>query len=230
MEKVEVVIAAGGTGSRFDGERPKLLAELNGKPLISYCLEVFENSSLINGVILVVPASLMEEFQKVVKKKGFSKIRRVIAGGKSRGDSVYNGLKEVEADTTVVMVHDGARPFMSATMLEEAVKEIQETEAVIFGVPVKATIKEVDSQNQMVQKTLDRRFLWEIQTPQAFKKEILITAYQKAADLSGITDDSMLVERTGIPVKILEGSYRNIKITTPEDMIIAEALLKDMQK
>ena len=153
-------------------------------------------------------------------------VKTLVAGGKERQDSVLHGLQKVAKDTSVVLVHDGVRPFVTPEMIKEAVDLAKQGECIAVGVPIKDTIKEVD-ENKIVRRTLERGRLWAIQTPQAFPVKILNRAYEESYKLKMFgTDDATLVERTGGTVRVIMGSYENIKITTPEDLILAEEILK----
>ncbi len=232
------VVLAGGKGSRMGGQVKKQYMQLNGRPLLAYCLETFENSPEVDDIILVCGEG--DETwcrEQIVRKYGFTKIRKITVGGKERYHSVWNGLKAAE-NCGIVMIHDGARPFVTESMLKRLLAGVQETGACIAAVPVKDTIKMAD-QDQLVEETLPRQKLWAVQTPQVFSYELAYQAYEKLlgagesgegrddAALSGITDDAMVVELLGdARVKLVEGSYDNLKITTPEDLDLAEQILK----
>lgn len=229
--KTQAIIPTAGTGTRLKTELPKPLVELRGKPLCAYALQAFEQSAVIDSVILVGHAQRLLELEAIVARYGFKKVVRVIAGGATRQESVARGLDVLDADTDRVVVHDGARPLVSARMIDEAVKLTRCWDAVIVAVPVKPTIKKVNRADLVVEETLNREDLWEVQTPQVFKKDILLRAHASFTDISplvrqaGPTDDAMMVEQLGIKVKVLRGDYKNIKITTPEDLVVAEAFL-----
>jgi len=222
--KTQVIIPTAGIGARFKSDVPKPLVMLKGKPICIHTLEVFEKSSLIDSIIVVAHKEKIKEIEALCHKYALKKIKKVVAGGETRYDSVHNGLGNLDEDTEMVMIHDGARPLVTGEIVEESVKLCEEYEAVIVAVPMKPTIKRVDAQNMVVEQTLDRNKLWEIQTPQVFKKDIICKAHNQAQDNSA-TDDAFLVEQMGKQVKVLEGNYRNIKITTQEDLVLAEALL-----
>ena len=220
----KAIIAAGGLGTRLKTAHPKLLVMLNGKPLLAYSVDVFEKSALIDGIIIVTHEYHVLDVEDVVRHFNFQKVERVVIGGTTRCASVYNGLQEAGGKTDVVVVHDGARPLLNPQTLQRAVEQCKAHGAAVVGVRVKPTIKKVDPQGLFVRETLNRDELWEIQTPQVFKREILLRAYaQKGSD--DPADDASLVERAGVPVKVVEGDYENIKITTNEDLVLAEALL-----
>lgn len=223
--KVQAIIASGGVGTRLKTDRPKALVLVGGRPLFTYSVEVFEKSSIIDGIILVVPADHARDFEEAVKPCGFKKLKKIVIGGRTRCDSVFNGLQALDAKTEIVVVHDGARPLIRPEIVDEAIRQGKTHGAAVVGVPVKPTIKRINRQGMFVEETLNRDELWEIQTPQVFRKDILWKAYaQRGTEDS--TDDAGLVERLGIPVKVVRGDYENIKITTNEDLIAAEAFLK----
>ncbi|MCR5607468.1 MAG: 2-C-methyl-D-erythritol 4-phosphate cytidylyltransferase [Lachnospiraceae bacterium] len=220
---VEAIILASGTGKRMNSDKPKQYIDIQGKPLLYYTIKQFDNE-LIEGIVLVVGENDIEYCKsEIVEKYGLNKVKCIVAGGKERYNSVYNGLKYIDAD--YVMIHDGARPFISAVTIDKVYKELQNNDACIVGVKAKDTVKIADDEG-MVSSTPDRSYVWQVQTPQAFKTEKIKIAYEKAfsQDMKGITDDAMVWEKCiNEPVKLVEGEYTNIKITTPEDLIIANA-------
>ena len=222
--KIQAIIPSAGVGTRLKSSVLKPLIMLDGKPIFIYCLKVFEECSLIDSMIVVANPDGIEDFKIAIKESGLKKIKAVVSGGKERFDSVRNGLKQVDGDTDIVLIHDGARPFVSVDLVEKCIKAAEENEAAIAAVAVKPTIKLVDLESMTVERTLDRTKLWDTQTPQAFKKDIIVKAYDNMLQESP-TDDATLVEQMGAKVKIVEGSYDNIKITTPEDLKLAELLL-----
>ena len=228
MDKVTAIIVAGGSGKRMGMAIKKQYILLNKKEVLTHTLEVFNKSDLIDTIILVVSEEEIEKVKiEIVEKYALHKVKKIVAGGAERQDSVYNGLMATSEDTKYVMIHDGARPFIKEAVLKKALEVTLEKEATVVAVPVKDTIKIVDNKENKVIDTPDRSTLWSIQTPQTFTKELLLKAYEYAKRESLIvTDDSMLVEAYGKSVYIVEGDYTNIKITTPEDLIIGEALLK----
>ncbi len=236
--KVQAIIASGGVGTRLKTDRPKPLVSVGGRPLFTYSVEVFEKSSIIDGIILVVPADYVQDFEDAVKPCGFKKLKKIVVGGRTRCDSVFNGLQALDAKTEIVVVHDGARPLIRLQIVDEAIRQGKTHGAAVVGVPVKPTIKRINRQGMFVKKTLDRDELWEIQTPQVFRKDILWKAYaQRGSERKESlrseddpTDDAGLVERLGLQVKVVRGDYENIKITTSEDLIVAEAFLNARQK
>jgi 2-C-methyl-D-erythritol 4-phosphate cytidylyltransferase len=224
MMKISVIIAAAGVGKRMGGQ--KQFIELSGVPIAIRSCMVFGALDLVEEIILVTHPDNIGAAQKLVKEYKLEKVKKVIGGGEERQDSVYKGLQEVSKDCEYVMVHDGARPLVSGEIVANVVAELKSSEAVVVGVPVPDTIKEI-KQDSVISKTLDRKYIWSAQTPQAFKFSLITKAYEKAkADGLKATDDSFLVERFGKKVKMIAGSYDNIKITTPNDLVIAESIIR----
>jgi 2-C-methyl-D-erythritol 4-phosphate cytidylyltransferase len=200
--------------------------EINGQPLLSVTVSVFDKCQSIDDIIVVVAKGDIEFTKNLLKDH--KKVKSIVEGGPDRQDSVYNGLKEVLLDTDddIVVVHDAARPLVTKEIIVKSIMEVKVSKAAIVGVPAKDTVKTVSSEN-IVLETLDRGSIWQVQTPQAFLASIIKEAYERANRIKyRATDDSKLVERLGIPVKMVMGSYENIKITTIEDVAIAEAILK----
>lgn len=222
---VEAVVVAGGMGERLKAGCPKALVSLGGKPLFVHSLEVFEKSPLVQGVVLVVPGGYIDDFQSIIRKRRLKKVMKITAGGPTRCGSVLNGLRETHEGTKIVVIHDAARPFLTQGVLKAAVTRCRRDKAVVVAVPVKPTIKQVDRKKRTVRQTLDREELWEVQTPQVFDRDLLFKAYAKKGRCVP-TDDAMLVERLGAEVKVVEGNYTNIKITTQEDLDMAEFFLR----
>jgi len=225
--KTIAIIAAGGQGKRIKGDLPKQFLMLKDKPILAHTVDKFERCELIDEIILVVPEAYLEYCsQAIVDKHDFKKVRKVICGGKERQDSVYLGLKACPKDTSIVVIHDGVRPLISPDKISESIKICQEKKSagVILAVPVKETVKRVE--HGSIVTTLDRTKLWLTQTPQIFEYKLILNAYEKAKEDNFVgTDDSTLVERLGQEVTILEGDYKNIKITTIEDLQVAEKFL-----
>ncbi len=214
------IVLAAGQGLRMNSEVPKQFMELEGRPLICHSLQVFEDS-FVDEIILVASADRLDYCkEEIVEKYGYTKVTQIIAGGEERYDSVYQGLCAVR-ECDYVYIHDGARPFVDEEILLRAKQCVEETGACAAGMPVKDTIKVVDEQNVVIE-TPARSHVWQIQTPQVFSYPLLREAYDKlfaGGDLKDITDDAMVVERMlGHPVRLFEGSYRNVKITTPDDL------------
>ena len=220
------IIAAAGAGTRMASDRPKQFLLLAGTPVIVHTLKAFEQCGNINEVIVVLPAEESAGFLSMAGKYGLRKLARVVPGGATRADSVKRGLMSVRAATAeIVAVHDGVRPFVTVDEIERTVVAAREHGAAILVAPVTDTIKQVE--NESVLRTLDRNVLRRALTPQCFRYELLKEAYQQAdVNDPSLTDESALVEQLGHRVSVVEGSARNIKITTVEDLEIAEALLK----
>jgi 2-C-methyl-D-erythritol 4-phosphate cytidylyltransferase len=223
--KVIAIVPSAGKGERMGQKKEFLL--LGGKPILAHTLSPLENHSQISEIILVVDEKSIERCKKeVVEKYGFKKVKEIVVGGKERQDSVYNGLKKVTKDCDIVLIQDGARPFLTEDLITRSIEEIEKHKAAVVAVSCIDTIKFAHKEKDMAIETLDREYLWMAQTPQAFKYQIILEAYRKAEqeNFRG-TDDASLVERMNQSVKIVRGSYDNIKITTPEDLILAEAIL-----
>lgn len=221
-----VVIVAAGTGSRMNMGINKQFIKLEGKEIIAYTIEKFYNNSNIEDIVVVVKEDESEFFKKEILDKYNFKNVKIAYGGKERQDSVYNGLKLLDEKCDVVLIHDGARPFVSDKIIDKSIEEAKEHKAIVVGVPVKDTIKVIDNDKNIVD-TPNRSVLWAVQTPQTFEYNILIDAYKDAFKNKFYgTDDAMLVERIGYKVKMLEGSYNNIKITTQEDLNIGSQILR----
>jgi 2-C-methyl-D-erythritol 4-phosphate cytidylyltransferase len=227
MSKVTVLVPAAGMGRRMGKAVAKQFLPLGGKPLLAHTLLAFQRSPEIDEIIPILSSEDMETcLQNVIEPNHLTKVKTLVVGGRERQDSVYNGIRKLDQDVQVVLVHDGVRPFVTQAMIAQCVDHARRGECVAVGVPLKDTVKEVDDRG-IVQATLERSRLWAVQTPQAFPAGILRQAYEEAyaKRLSG-TDDATLVERAGHRVRIIRGSYENIKITTPEDLVLAGEILK----
>lgn len=241
-KRCTAIVLAAGSGSRMKSNVAKQYMLLQGKPLIWYSLQAIEESSVIDDCILVIGAEDISYVRdEIVGRYGFSKVDMIVAGGKERYDSVYNALRAIDDGELSVpnedgylFIHDGARPFLTEKILQRSYEEVLNAGACVVGMPVKDTIKIAD-QAGYAEQTPDRSCVWQIQTPQVFETPLIIEAYtnlmKKKDELAGegirVTDDAMVVESfTGHKVKLVEGSYENIKITTPEDLVIAEALMQ----
>jgi 2-C-methyl-D-erythritol 4-phosphate cytidylyltransferase len=220
------IIAAAGAGSRMAGDRPKQFLQLAGVPIIFHTLKPFEQCDSIQEIIVVLPAAESADFLALVQKYGVKKLSRVVPGGTTRAESVWRGLLAIRGATAeIIAVHDGVRPFVTAEEIDRTVAAARSDGAAILVAPAIDTIKEVNGGE--IVKTLERRQLCHALTPQCFRYELLRRAYERAdVQDPAITDDSSLVEQLGEPVTIVEGSSRNIKITTLEDLLIAESFLK----
>lgn len=222
------IVLAAGQGKRMHSKIQKQFLEIGGKPVLYYSLHCFQESPLIRDIILVTGKEMISYCeQEIIKKYDFSKVRKVTAGGKERYDSVYAGLLCCQ-DTDYVYIHDGARPFITEEMVQRGYEAVKRTNACVMGMPSKDTVKLADSSGY-VKETPDRKIVWNIQTPQIFSYDLIRGAYEsiRKKDMTGVTDDAMVVEQeTGTKILLVEGSYQNIKITTPEDLAIAEAFLR----
>ncbi|WP_042453907.1 2-C-methyl-D-erythritol 4-phosphate cytidylyltransferase [Neobacillus dielmonensis] len=224
----QVILPAAGQGKRMGAGKNKLLLSLNDIPILIHTLRVFEEDDHCEGMILAIHPQDEAEFNRLLKNYQIQKVTRLVPGGKERQDSIYNALKTVKSDG-IILVHDAARPFIKIEQIHRLTKTAETAGAAIIGVPAKDTMKKV--QDGVVTETVERSSLWAVQTPQAFRISLLLQAYDQAEEDEFIgTDDSSLVERMGYPVDIVEGDYDNIKITTPEDLYFAEAILKKRQK
>lgn len=229
--KVEAIVPAAGLGLRMNtclAGMPKPLVKIAGKPILIYTLGALSESKSIKRIILAVNKEYLDKFREVLKRFPVKKRIDLVIGGASRRESVENCLKTIDSATDIILVHDAARPFVSKDLIDRLLKEAKVSSAVISGVPVKATVKQVTGcrlqvAGVFVEKTLDRDNLWEIQTPQVFRRELLLEAYKKYRNMA-VTDDASLVEKLGVKVKVVRGSYFNIKITTPEDLVFARAI------
>ncbi len=229
--KTVAIIPAGGSGKRLGADVAKQYLLLGGLPVLVRTLIVFQKSVAVDEIILAVPAEDLASVRKqFIEPYGLTKVSAVVAGGKERQDSVRNGLAAARRPCGVVVVHDGVRPFVTGDMIARVVEAAARDGAAAIGVPAKDTIKET-TDARVVTATLPRRNLWQTQTPQAFRYDLLRRAYDQATRDSFFgTDDASLVERLGAPVRLLSGAYENIKITTPEDLVIAEAFLTKQEK
>ncbi len=221
--KVVAIIPSAGLGRRMGGRKKNYLL-LSGSPVLAYTLAAFESSALVDSVVVAIAPGDEEYCRSSLAPFGFKKVSHIIAGGKERQDSVNNAL-EFAKDAEVVAVHDGARPLVTIEIIDAVIRSAFETGAAIAAVPVKDTIKEVS--DGTVARTIDRTRLVSVQTPQAFRRKILVNAFQKAkADNFYGTDESSLVERAGHTVSVVRGSYENFKITTAEDLLFAKGVLE----
>lgn len=240
MEKKRciAIVLAGGQGTRMGTRKQKQYLEISGKPLIYYCLHTFEESEIIDDIIIVVGAGQTEYVRsEIVGRYGFRKVRTIVEGGKERYASVWEGLKALKPTGLTdagnyVFIHDSARPFVTEEILMRAYKGVEEWEACVVGMPSKDTVKIAD-RHGFAKETPDRSCVWIIQTPQVFEVSLVMEAYSKLMreDCIQVTDDAMVVEKIlEHPVKMIEGSYENIKLTTPEDLDIAEVFVKRIEK
>ena len=215
------IIVAAGHSSRMEGV-DKLFLPLLGIPLLAHTLDAFESAPSVQSVVLVLSPANLEQGKAIVQEKGFAKVHKVCIGGERRQDSVRMGLEHL-APHTWVIVHDGARPCVEPELIERGLEEAARWGSAVAAVPVKDTIKVV-GEHGMVMETPDRQTLWAVQTPQVFPWDVFRQAYRQTG--MEATDDATLVERLGHPVHIFFGSYANIKVTTREDVLVAETLLR----
>ena len=218
---VGAIVVAAGRGERMGGV-DKVLSPLIGRPLIAHSLAVLNDCPRVEAIVLVMAARSVDLGRRLAEENGWQKVVDVCAGGERRQDSVRIGLDRLP-DTEWTIVHDGARPCIDEEMVARGLAEARRCGAAVAGVPVKDTIKAV-GQDGVVEETLDRSNLWVIQTPQVFRTELLSRAHGLVAD--DVTDDASMVELIGNPVSLFTGSHENLKVTTPEDLPIAEAILK----
>jgi 2-C-methyl-D-erythritol 4-phosphate cytidylyltransferase len=226
MSRITAIVPAAGLGTRFGPGTKKPFSSLLGKPLLVWVLEALEVCPEVDDIIPVIKTDDMEEAEAVMKDHDFRKVLSPAPGGEERQDSVRNGLRQVRDTAGVVLIHDGVRPFLTPSLIRDTVEGLKGFDGAIAAVPPKDTIKAADAHGVVV-KTLKRDELWSVQTPQVFPYETIMKAYESAST-EGFrsTDDSALVERMGGRVNIVMGSYVNIKITTPEDIPVAEAFAK----
>jgi len=228
MKYVTAIVLAAGRGARFKSKISKPLSHIKAKPVIIHCLSAFSRHPYIRDIVVVANPSNIKKITDKIKQYRVGKISRIVLGGRQRQDSVYCGLKAISPRAELVLIHDGVRPFVDKKTISLTIKEAGKCGAAIAGVPVKATIKRVNGKG-VVRETINRDGLWEIQTPQVFKKGLILKAYRKFGD-TFVTDDASLVEKMGVPVKMVMGSYFNIKVTTPEDISLAEAMVKNKER
>ena len=225
--KTVAIIPAAGSGIRMESKRAKQFLSLDGKPILALTLEPFQEST-VDAIILVVPLDDLEYCKKeIVERFGFTKVKKIVPGGKWRQDSVRFGLEATEGKYDLVLIHDGVRPLIEKRLIERVIKEAMVNRAVITALPAKETVKEVNDLRDVV-KTYDRKRVWMVQTPQAFRYQDILNAHHKALKQGWeeATDDALLVEKSGITVKVVEGSEKNIKVTTPDDLELARLLLR----
>lgn len=231
-KKISAIVLAAGKGSRMNTPVVKQYLLLQDKPVLYYSLKAFEDSN-VDEIILVTGRD-QEEYcwDNIIKPYHLSKVTQIIEGGKERYDSVYHALLQIQ-HTDYVLIHDGARPFITANVINDMITQVIQHKACILATPVKETIKVVDS-NGYITATPNRNTLWSAQTPQAFDYEMLMRAYtmffeQRDGNEAAVTDDAMVYGNfLGEPVKIIHGDYRNIKITTTEDMAVAKVILNEL--
>jgi len=221
QQKVSAIIVAAGSSERMGGI-DKVFAPLGGKPVLARVIDVFENCHSVHQIVMVVSQQNIESAQRLVAEQGWSKVSEVCAGGERRQDSVAAGLSRLDSCSWVV-IHDGSRPLVTVDLIERGLEAAKETGSAVAAVPLKDTMK-MAMDDMIVQGTPPRRNLWAVQTPQVFRFDIINEAHRQAK--YEVTDDATLVERAGYKVKLYMGSYENIKITTPEDLALAEVLVQ----
>jgi 2-C-methyl-D-erythritol 4-phosphate cytidylyltransferase len=225
-QRTVALIPAGGLGLRMGGAVRKQFRPLGGLPLLVHSLRVFQSSPVIDAIILAVPESDLHYCRtEIVDAHAFSKVTKIVAGGIERQDSVRHALAAVDEGVGLVVIHDAVRPCVTETMVRQVVEAAAAEGAAIIALPMRDTVKQVGA-DRLIEGTIDRRPLWLAQTPQAFRRDWLEEAHKKArTEGLGSTDDAFLMEWMGHPVRVVEGSGENIKVTTPEDLVIAEAIL-----
>ncbi|MBI1820490.1 MAG: 2-C-methyl-D-erythritol 4-phosphate cytidylyltransferase [Nitrospirae bacterium] len=224
--RVAAIIPAAGLGTRMNAGLPKQFLSLGGKPVLYHTLAVFNLCPVIDEIVVVLSKAdrkLAEE--EIILSSPFKKILTFVNGGKERIESVFNGLKAVDPAADFVVIHDGCRPFVTCQIIENSVEAAKETGGAIAGIPLGDTLKKTEQ--GFIQNTIDRKGVWQAQTPQTFRFSLLREAYEKASSRQiSATDDAGLVEQLGHPVKIFPGSVFNIKITVPDDLILGEMILQ----
>jgi len=224
------LVPAAGRGLRMGSHVPKQFLTLGGQPVLVHALRTLEAADPIDGIILAVPEAEREFcLTEIVSRQGFKKVTKIVSGGDQRQDSVRQALFAVSEETTLVLVHDAVRPFLTQVMIRLVIEQATKHGAAMVAIPMRDTVKQVGPDG-LIERTVDRRNLWLAQTPQAFRRKLLQEAHQKAErDGFHATDDAQLVERLGHRVAIVQGSTENIKITRPEDLAIGEAILAARQ-
>jgi len=226
--KLIAIIPSAGIGKRFGSEKNKIFHDLEGKPIIIRTLEAIQAIPQVSEIIPVFRGLDIEYASKLLSQFHIPKVKRIAPGGKERQDSVFHGLKQITESDCYVLVHDGARPLFDPKSVSEVINELNDCDGIVFGTPAKETLKEV--KGSFVERTLSRKSIWNIQTPQIFSFKTLMDAYSRALkDGFYSTDDAALIEKNGGKVKVVQGSSLNIKITTPDDLLIAASLLREGQ-
>ena len=222
--KVCAIIPAGGQGTRMGGTVPKQFQALRGKPILHYTLRALQESELIDSLVLVVPEKELKNARADWLERP-PVVKQVVVGGEKRQDSVFNGYQALPTDTDIVLVHDGVRPFLSREMIQETIHTAEKFGAAITAIPVHDTLKQVDDSG-LVQRTVKREALWRVQTPQAFRYDLLGEAFRNAqADSFYGTDEAALIEHLGQEVRVVDGSEWNLKITRQEDLVLGESIV-----
>ena len=227
-KKVSAVIVSAGNSSRMGGINKQFL-EIGSMSVIALSISVFQNCSLINEIVVVTRENDIKAIKDIVEKHKFSKVSAVVKGGETRQLSVYNGVKATSLDSDYVAIHDGARPLVTEKVIKDTLSVTFDCGAATTGVKVKDTIKVVNENNEIID-TLDRSVMRAVQTPQIFAKDLYLNAVKSVPDSKNFTDDCMLIEAYGKTVAFVDGDYENIKITTPEDVALAESYLARREK
>lgn len=223
--KTTAIVVAGGTGSRMGCEVPKQFIEIAGKPILAYTLNALSKCELITDIIIVTLPDYIVFCKDIVDAFGFNKVSKIVSGGDTRSRSVFNGIKEVGDDCDIIAIHDGVRPLIDPDTVSACINSANECGCAAVGVKMKDTVKVCDGDG-FIEGTADREKLWMIQTPQAFKKDIIYTLHKEANEKNlSYTDDCLLAETKGYKIKIVEGKYENIKVTTPQDIYIMKGLV-----
>ena len=226
MARVGVVIPAGGKGLRFGQKQPKQFLLLRNKPILQWTIGIFDALPIVHEIIVVAPTAHVARVRRLIARAGFRKVSSVIPGGAERQDSVRNGLSSFTRHPDIVLVHDAVRPLVGEKIIRSVIRAAGRFRAAAVGLPVKDTVK-VEGKKGFSTKTLRRDSLWTVQTPQGFNYRLLLRAHKLAQGARFIgTDESSLVERLGVPVKIVPGDERNVKITTKEDLALAKLIMK----
>lgn len=216
---IKVIIPATGRGIRFGGNFPKQFVKIKGKEIITHSIKKFHDIKSIDEIVISTKKEYFGKINSIIKTNNFYKVKKINEGGKLRQDSVYNALLSLKCrDNDLILIHDAVRPFISSKKILELIEEVKKEKSVILGMPISDTIKKVNKKN-IVEKTIEREKLWSIQTPQAFRYDILKKSFENAYRNHFIgTDDSAIVEYAGYKVKVIEGEKKNIKITVKEDL------------
>jgi len=223
------IVAAAGAGKRFSDVENKMLATVAGRPLIAHTLAGLERSNAVTSIVLVANSSLIAEFKKLISAYRITKVSSVVKGGPERTESVRRGFRSLKKRPDYVIIHDGARPFVDDKIIRDTLMAAARYGAAVSATPVVSTVKKA-SRGRFVERTLDRRALWEAHTPQIFRTDILEEAYRRVKTQVSFTDDSRMVEASGRKVKLVPGSAYNIKVTTRADIAICESLFKRRSK
>ena len=223
--KCAAIIVAAGKGKRMKSAKAKQFIEINGRTIIERTVDKFEKASIVDHIVIVSSLEGIDEIKNMVNLNKWQKVINVVEGGKERQNSVYNGLLAIKSDTDVVLIHDGVRPFIKEDEITKMAYEARDKKACVLGAKVKDTIK-VCSDSGKIEETPDRSYLWAVQTPQAFDYSLIKKAYESLGESDIVTDDASVAEKYGADVFVIEGGYDNIKITTPEDLYFAKAILE----